>query len=78
MNVSWTTQVETQSRISLNTLNSNHETGNIENFKILNMGYNNNTYKRKISEALFVKQYRPSLNGQDNSDRLTLRILLYK
>ena len=42
------------------------------------MGYNNNTYKRKISEALFVKQYRPSLNGQGNSDRLTLRILLYK
>ena len=42
------------------------------------MGYNNNTYKRKISEALFVKQYRPSLNGQDNSDCLTLRILLYK
>ena len=42
------------------------------------MGYNNNTYERKISEALFVKQYRLSLTTQDNSDPLTLRILLYK
>ena len=72
-------------------LNSNHETVNIVNFKILNMRYNSNTYKRRISEALFVKQYRPSLNMQDNSiplciysnivnnlSFLTFRILLYE
>ena len=44
-------------------LNSDHETVNVENFKILNIGYNNNTYKRRISEILFVKQYHPFLDG---------------
>ena len=58
---------DTKSHIVRHCLNSNHETVNIENFKILNMGYNNNTYKRRISETLFVKQYHLSLNVQDNS-----------
>ena len=53
-------------------LNSNHETVNTEHFKILNVRYNNNTYGRRISEALFLKQYRPSLNVQDNSASLEL------
>ena len=54
---------DAKSHIVRHCLNSNYETVNIENFKILNMGYDNNTYKKRISEALFVKQYRPSLNG---------------
>ena len=53
-------------------LNSNHKTVNIGNFKILNMGYSYNIYKRGMSEALFVKQYHPSLNMQDNSVPLQL------
>ena len=57
---------DTESHIVKHRLNSNHETVNIENFKILNMGYNNNTYKRRISDSLFLKQYRPSLNMRDN------------
>ena len=57
----------TNSHIVRHCLNSNHETVNIENSKSLNMGYNSNTYKRRISEALFVKQKRASLNVQDNS-----------
>ena len=36
---------DTKSHIVRHGLNSNNETVNIENFKILNMGYNNNTYK---------------------------------
>ena len=63
---------DTKSHIFRHCLNSNHGTVSIENFKILNMGYNNNTYKRRISEALFVKQCRPSLNVQDNSVPLQL------
>ena len=63
---------DTKSHIIRHCLNSNHGTVNIENFKILNMGYNNNTYKRRISEALFLKQYRLSLNVQDNSVPLQL------
>ena len=59
-------------RIVRHRLNSNHETVNIKNFKILNMGYNNNTYKTRISEPLFVKQYRPSLNMHNNSVPLQL------
>ena len=63
---------DTKSHLVRHGLNFNHETVNIENFKILNTGYNNNTYKRRISEALFVKQYRSSLNMQDNSVPLQL------
>ena len=48
---------DTKSYIVRHCLNSIHGTLNIENFKVLNMGYSNDTYKRRISEALFVKQY---------------------
>ena len=61
-----------KSHIVRKCLNSNHETVNNENFKILNMGNNNHTYKRRISEALFVEQFRPSFNMQDNSVPLKL------
>ena len=53
--------IDTKLHIVRNCLNSNQETVIIENFKILNIGYNNNTYKRRISKVLFVKQYHPSL-----------------
>ena len=56
-----------KSHIFRHRLYSNHETINIEHFKILNLGYNNGTYRRRISEALFVKQLRPFLTVQDNS-----------
>ena len=57
---------DTKSHIVRHCLNFNQETINIENFKTLNMGYNNNTYERRIYEALFVKQCRPFLKMQDN------------
>ena len=63
---------DTKSHIVRHCLNSNHETVNIEHFKILNVGYNNNTFRRRISEKLFVKQYRHSINVQDNSVSLEL------
>ena len=63
---------DTKSHIVRHFLNSKHETVNIENFKILKMRYNNNTCKRRISEALFLKQYRSSINVQDNSVPLQL------
>lgn len=52
----------TKSYIVRHCLNSDHEGRNMKNFKILNMIYNNNTYRRRIFEALFVKQYHPSVN----------------
>ena len=36
-------------------LTSGHETVITENFEIFNVGYNNNTYRMRISEASFVK-----------------------
>ena len=48
---------DTKSHIVRHCLNSNHEKVNIEHFKILNVGYSNNAYRRRISETLFVKQY---------------------
>ena len=52
--------------------NMNHDNVDLDSFKILNMGYNNNIYKRRVSEALYVKQYRPTLNVQENSVPLHL------
>ena len=63
---------DTKSHIVRHRLNPNNGTVNFENFKIVNKGYNNNTYKRRISEALCVKQYRPSLSVQGNSVPLQL------
>ena len=63
---------DTKSHIVRHCLNSYHGTVNIENFKILNMAYSNNSYKRRISEGLFAKQYRPSLNVQGSSVPLEL------
>ena len=62
----------TRSYIVRHCLNTDHETTNIKTFKILNMVYNINTYKRRIFEDLFVKQYHPSVNMQDNSIPLEL------
>ena len=55
---------DTKSHIAKHCLNSNHQTVNIEKFEILNIGYNTIHIKR-TSEALFVKQHRPSPNMRD-------------
>lgn len=52
--------------------NTNHDSVDLNNFRILHKGYNNNTFKRRVSEALFVKQYRPTLNVQEKSVPLHL------
>ena len=62
----------TKSNIVIYCLTSDHEAVNTEKFKILSMKYNKNTYRKRISEALFVKQYHPFLNVQDNSVPLRL------
>ena len=84
---------DTISHIVRHCLNSDHETANIENFQILNIWYDNNSFRR-TSEAFCIKQYRSSLNEQNNSVSLefcnwfwlsvysnvnfaTFRILLY-
>ena len=39
---------------------------------ILSSGFRNNTVKRKISEALWIKDLRPNLNRQEKSIELKL------
>ena len=51
-------------------LNSNHKTVDLKDFKIIDSSYHNNRFKRKISEALYIKEYKPSLNTQEQSVQL--------
>ena len=44
----------------------------LNEFKIFGKGFNNNRVKSKISEALLIKQYRSTLNTQENSISLEL------
>ena len=41
-------------------------------FKIIGNGFKNNSFKRKVSEALLIKQIKPSLNVQEKSIELKL------
>ena len=41
-------------------------------FRIIGKGYRNNTYRRKIAEALFIKKMEPTLNIQEKSVKLEL------
>ena len=43
-----------------------------EDFTIIGSNFKNNRLKRKIAEALLIKQKRPSLNVQDQSVELKL------
>ena len=63
---------DTKSHVLRHSFTAKHETVDIGHFQILNRGYSNITYKRRVSLALLVKQYRPTLNVQDNSVPLQL------
>ena len=52
-------------------LETGHPPVNIEQFLVLNDGLNNYK-KRKLSEALFIKEQKPTLNEQGQSIPLTL------
>ena len=53
-------------------LNNNHKTVDLKDFKIIDSSYYNNRLKRKVSEALYIKQYKPALNIQEKSVQLKL------
>ena len=56
-----------KSHMLKHSLENNHKQVSFEDFHILRNGYTNNKIKRKISEALFTKELRPSLNTQETS-----------
>ena len=61
-----------QSHLVRHVLNNNHKRVDLKDFKIIDSSYHNNRFKRKISEALYIKQYKPSLNTQEQSVQLKL------
>ena len=60
-----------QSHLLKHALTQNHWHIDLVNMKIIDSSYQNNKLKWKISEALYIKQYRPSLNSQEQSVELT-------
>ena len=61
-----------KSHMLRHTLQSGHPPVSLNDFKVLVKGFKNNRTKRKISEALLIKQYRPTLNTQENLIALEL------
>ena len=57
---------------SQHSVNSNHAFVTLNDFTFLNSGYKHSKFKRKISEALFMKSNRPNLNKQDTPVPLKL------
>ena len=63
---------DSKSHMLKHSLENNHKQVSFEDFHILRNGYTNSKIKRKISEALFIKELRPSLNTQETSVPLLL------
>ena len=61
-----------QSHLLRTALNNNHKTVGMKDFKIIDSNYHNSRFITKISEALYIKQYKPSLNTQEQSVQLKL------
>ena len=45
-------------------------TFSFNSFKLIGDGFKNNSFKRKVSEVLLIKQIKPSLNVQEKSIEL--------
>ena len=56
---------EKQSHLLRHALNNNHKTVDLKDFKIIDSSYHNNMFKSKTSKALYIKQYKRSLNTQE-------------
>ena len=60
------------SHIFKHTVESGHKVLNVTNYSIIGKEYRNNTRKRKIAEALLIKEMTITLNRQDHSIALKL------
>ena len=63
---------DSKSHMLKHSLESKHKQVSFEDFRILRNGYTNSKIKRKISEALFIKELRLSLNTQETCVPLLL------
>ena len=51
---------------------TNHPIVTLDDLTVLSSGYCNRRFKRKVSESIFIKQNRPTLNKHDTSVPLKL------
>ena len=63
---------DTKSHILKHSSEKEHVEVMQEDFKIIGSNFKNNRLKRKIVEALLIKQKRPSMNVQDQSVEVKL------
>ena len=63
---------ETNFHLLKHSLESGHKPLEAVDYKIIGTGYRKNTIKRKLSEALFIKELKPTLNKQEMSLPLQL------
>ena len=61
-----------QSHLLKYVLISNHPVVDLKDLKVIAKNYRGNKYNRKISEVLYIKQYRSSLNTNEDSIQLKL------
>ena len=47
-----------------------HRNASYDDFKTIGSGFRNHTFKRKVAEALLIKELWPNLNIQENSVEL--------
>ena len=63
---------DSKSHMLKHPLENNRKSASFEDFYVLQNGYTNSKFKRKISEALFIKELLLSLNTQETSVSLVL------
>ena len=63
---------DSKSYLLKHSLENNYKPVSFEDFPILRNGHTNSKFKRKISEALFIKELPLSLNTQETSVSLHL------
>jgi len=63
---------DNKSHLVKHSLEMSHQSLDTEHYRILREGFRNNVFKRKISEALYIKDYQPTLNIQEKSVPLEL------
>jgi len=63
---------DTKSHVLKHAKEKDHELASHEHFEMLGSNFHGNKYKRRISEALFIKEFKPSLNVQEKSFPLKL------
>ena len=63
---------DTNSHLLKHSIESGHKPLEAVDYKITGTGYRNDTMQRKLSEALFIKELKPTLNKQEKSLPLKL------